>query len=222
LIEDLLHGAIDDVKETRLKEFFKIKDWKKVVIHVDYIFRHKFFSDSNYNIHDPNSFLDAEIILEYKNFLTDYLKPKEDAMTRQVISETAVVDTTLKELNGVAPSFTYINFHTTCDYLTDLMKSLQNINLIAKDTKVSNFKKVFSGNKVENPVVWTGGVVDLVYFVKTLHNTKKKVKKINSHLQVASKCFIKPDGSLFDPQKLKWNSDKPANADKIENMIDLL
>ncbi len=57
--------------------------------------------------------------------------------------------------------------------LTDLMKSLQNINLIAKDTKVSNFKKVFSGNKIENPVVWTVGVVDLFYFIQTLHNTKE-------------------------------------------------
>lgn len=221
LIEDLLRGDIDEVKEERLKEFFKIKDWKKVAINVDYVYRHKFFSESNYDIHSPNSFIDAELILDYKDFLLKYLNPQTNATEVQNDVKPK------KEKNYIdkqelVNSFVYLNYNTSPAQLSDLMKSMKALKLIAEDTKLPQFKKLFSGEKVDNPVTWKGHLVDLVYFTKTLHNTEGKVKKISNYYQVASRCFIKPDGSYFDPKAMKGNNEIPAKAENIKKMIALL
>lgn len=78
LIDNLIEGNIDEIKSKRLKEVLHIKNWKITATHFDYIFRHKYIDELNYNIHNENSFLDAYVVLDYKNFLNEFLQEQNN------------------------------------------------------------------------------------------------------------------------------------------------
>jgi hypothetical protein len=73
LIENLMEGNIDEVKSKRLEEILHIKNWKITATHFDHIFRHKYKTEENYDIHDTDSFLDAHVIIEYKKYLEAFI-----------------------------------------------------------------------------------------------------------------------------------------------------
>lgn len=84
LIENLIDGNIDEIKSKRLYEVLHIKNWKITATHFDHIFRHKYKSEANYDIHDADSFLDAHVIIEYKKHLENYLtNTKEEIINNE-------------------------------------------------------------------------------------------------------------------------------------------
>ena len=78
LIKDLIDGTIDNLKESRLKTTFSIKNWQKVHLQFDQIFRDLFDPYCNHDIFHEDSFADAQSILKYKEFLTTFITPKPE------------------------------------------------------------------------------------------------------------------------------------------------
>jgi len=120
-------------------------------------------------------------------------------------------------------SFTYKNFNTRADDLTNLYNSLKKNNFIAKENHLGNFKRAFSGKELSNPVLWSGSTDEFYYFVHLIsleHNLLEPLKR--NLWKVACKCFIKFDGSQFDPKKLKEGTKPQLTSELLEEAIELI
>jgi hypothetical protein len=125
----------------------------------------------------------------------------------------------IKTKAGSTESFCYKYLSTKPDYINDLFDSLKNNDFIKDNSNKLDFKKIFSGKTITNPVVWTGNISDLHYFIKLIHNTNKSVEYLKQHQwEVACKCFVCQDGSLFDRKQLKEQK-KPKSTAKILEKI---
>jgi hypothetical protein len=114
-------------------------------------------------------------------------------------------------------SFTYKHLNTQPEYIKDLFDSLKSNQFIDKSTIYIDFKKVFIGDQVLKPVIWTGNISELHYFIKLIHNINKSVIDLKQHQwEVACKCFIKPDGTAFDRAQLKEQKKPKATATILE------
>ncbi len=120
-------------------------------------------------------------------------------------------------------SFTYKDFNTRGSNIGDLLNSLKKHNLIAQDSQLPHFNRIFNNSVITNPIIWTGTISELHYFIKLLHYTKKYVQDTNQqHFAIACKCFIKPDGSHFDREKLKEQKKPRKTSAILENIVELL
>ena len=109
------------------------------------------------------------------------------------------------------------------DDLKDLHDGLVKAELIEKDTPFSRFKVLFSDKPVEHPVVWTGNVSELCYFIKLIHNVYEAVEDTRQRQwDIACRCFVKADGTPFDRDKLKGQKKPAKSAELIEKMANLL
>lgn len=121
-----------------------------------------------------------------------------------------------------ALSFKYINLSIGSENLTDLMNSLKRSALIHKDTSLANFRSVFSEREVEQKIIWTGNISELAYFIKTLHNTAKKVHDTKQkQWEITINCFELADGTELTKDKLRTQK-APARASIIEKAVNIL
>lgn len=120
-------------------------------------------------------------------------------------------------------SFTYKKYNEASDKLSDVFKFLKENTFIAKENPLANFKRVFSGNEVSNQVIWTGTSDDLYYFIDLVHNKFELVEPIKRRIwTVACKCFLKADGTQFNPLKLKAATKPEGNAELLEKAVNML
>lgn len=118
-------------------------------------------------------------------------------------------------------SFTYKQYHTSPDKLKDLCDSLKKNGFIDQNTTVPNFKKVFSGQEITNPVHWTGTLSDLYYFIKLIHNDFELVENLKQeHWKVTSKCFVQRDGTPFDSTKFRGQKRPASNGDLLDQAME--
>lgn len=119
-------------------------------------------------------------------------------------------------------SFTYIKFDKNPDNLNDLCDSLKKHGFIDQKTTTSNFKKVFSGNPITVPIVWTGNPSEFAYFIKLIHNQYRLVADLKQkQWKVAVQCFVKEDSTQFHPSVRKLQ--RPASTgDKLDRIVDHL
>jgi hypothetical protein len=121
-----------------------------------------------------------------------------------------------------ALSFKYINHTTGSQNLTDLMNSLKRSALIHKDTTLANFRSVFSEKEVEQKIIWTSNISELAHFIKTLHNTAKKVHDTKQkQWEITINCFELADGTELTKDKLRTQK-APARASIIEKAVNIL
>lgn len=222
LIENLIEGNIDEIKDKRLKEILQIKDWKTTATHFDHIYRHKYKNEANYDIHDPDSFLDAHVILDYKSFLNDYLQKNENEIntTAHIYHNTKNTTYKISNTNIKHKSFKYTNNDST--RLPDLMNALIKANFIDKETEIKQFRKIFSGNEIDKQIIWIGNISELSYFIKTIHNVHRKIDDTKQKIwEITSKCFIQSDGKPYDKSKFRGQK-KPANNSIIDKIVKIL
>lgn len=112
-------------------------------------------------------------------------------------------ENTKNEKNRI--SFTYVNIDKNPEAISDLFNSLKDVaELIDKQTRLVDFKKIFSGKSITRPVIWIGSPTELYYFIKYIHNVRKVVEDTNKQQwNITCNCFLKADGSSFDRAKLK-------------------
>ena len=119
-------------------------------------------------------------------------------------------------------SFTYKKWRFESTNLTSLKDSLIRKKLIASDTDLKDFRKVFSGEAIEKPIVWTGKISELHYFISQLHNKLKLVENLKQkQWEVAINCFIQENGEPYVRTKLK-NQKVPATSKHIDSALKTL
>lgn len=119
-------------------------------------------------------------------------------------------------------SFKYVNLLQGAENLTDLLKSLKKNKLVADDTALTIFRAAFSEKEMDEKIVWTGNISELAYFIKTLHNTAKKVEDTKQkQWEITISCFQLVDDSELTKDKLRAQK-KPAKASIIEKAVDIL
>ena len=69
---------------------------------------------------------------------------------------------------------------------------------------LKDFRKVFSGEEIKKPIVWTGNISELSYFIKQLHNVLKLVADLKQQQwAVTINCFIQENGEQYNRTKLR-------------------
>ncbi|WP_417620057.1 DUF6617 family protein [Oceanihabitans sediminis] len=120
-------------------------------------------------------------------------------------------------------SFTYKQYNTSPHKLGDLWDSLKLNNFISADTPLATFKKVFSSTEINTPVVWTGNISELYYFVKRIHGDLKLVEGLKQkQWEVTCICFVDENGEPFDRSKFRSLKRPKLTGDKIDNIVNLL
>lgn len=121
-----------------------------------------------------------------------------------------------------ALSFKYKNNISGSVNLTDLMNSLKRSALIHQDTLLGNFRSVFTDKEIEQKIIWTGNISELAHFIKTLHNTAKKVEDTKQkQWEITINCFQMADGTELTKDKLRTQK-APARASIIEKAVNIL
>lgn len=152
-----------------------------------------------------------------ENVLQDFKKGLIGSGIKQEIIKKPKVTPRLKY-----QSFTYINNLLGQSNLTGLKDSLIRKELIASDTDLKDFRKVFSGETIEKPIVWTGKISELHYFISQLHNKLKLVENLKQkQWEVAINCFIQENGEPYVRTKLK-NQKVPATSKNIDSALNTL
>ncbi|WP_417860451.1 hypothetical protein [Winogradskyella sediminis] len=119
-------------------------------------------------------------------------------------------------------SFTYKKWQFESTNLTYLKESLIDKNLIASDTELKHFRKAFSGETIEKPIVWTGNISELSYFIKQLHNELKLVEDLKQQQwAVTINCFIQENGEQYNRTKLRTQK-VPATSKNIDMALKTL
>lgn len=117
-------------------------------------------------------------------------------------------------------SFKYKQLIKNQEKITDLCSSLKYNNLISQDTTIPNFRKVFSNSEIKTPVVWTGTISELFYFIKLIHNDLQLVEDLKQkQWEVTCLCFVDENGNSFDRAKFRSLKKPKLTYHKIEKSV---
>jgi len=106
--------------------------------------------------------------------------------------------------------------------LTEFRKSLIEGGFIDKSTKLTDFKKLFRNELPDNLIIWLGGISELYYLIKTLHNDKKLIDNTGKEVwKITSNCFIDTNGNQFDWAKFRGQK-IPVSSKKLDKIISVL
>ena len=173
-----------------------------------------------------STWIDDKLVIE--DFFTQLLLepvPNEKFLTE---IQTIEIEATEKPVRKQTPpptvnsfhSFTYKQINTAQEKITDLCSSLKFNNLISQDTTVPNFKRVFTNSEIKTPVVWTGTISELFYFIKLIHNDLKLVENLKQkQWEVTCQCFVDAEGNPFDRSKFRSQKKPKLTAAKIEKSV---
>ena len=179
------------------------------------------------------SLIYADNLLEEQEIYTQFLfepipeksfiKQFKQIIDIEHIAVNAVSVPETKTTKAKAKTFKYNKLATNSEAFKDLLDSLKLNKLVDKKTTIHDLKKIFTGVDEFKPVVWSGNISDLYYFIVLLHNEYKLVESISPyHWQVTCNCFIKSDGTTFDTTQLKTQKKPKINAEMIEKLASLL
>ncbi len=203
---------IDHKTETYIIQFLKVA-LIKVFLEIQEVFK-SYYPEKKMEIEDFYTQLLFEPIPE-KTFLKPALQPiiiKEVKQTEPKDAQDTIYN-----------SFTYNQLSLKSDYIYDLFDGLKSNKFIDSKTNKLDFKRIFSGKPVEKPIIWTGTISDLHYFVKLIHNINQSVEDLKQHQwEVACKCFINSDGSQFDRKQLKEQKKPKSTASILESIANKL
>jgi macrodomain Ter protein organizer (MatP/YcbG family) len=173
-----------------------------------------------------SNWIDDKLVIE--DFYTQLLLepvPNEQFLTE---IQTIEIEATEKPVRKQTPppavnsfhSFTYKQINTNPEKVSDLCSSLKFNNLISQDTTVPNFKRVFTNSEIKTPVVWTGTISELFYFIKLIHNDLQLVENLKQkQWEVTCQCFVDAEGNPFDRSKFRSQKKPKLTAAKIEKSV---
>lgn len=165
---------------------------------------------------------------EVSDFYTQLLQinvPDNTFITKiQKIEITTLVDDEEVDRSGEEQigslSYKYLNINPA--NISDLFNALKKNNSIAQETSITDFKRIFSGTKVEVPIKWTGAISDLSYLIKLLNIEHKVFEKTKSVWQTVCACFVDENGNAFEPNQLKDQKKPKKSASEIEKIAKLM
>jgi len=170
--------------------------------------------------YDPS--VEFAILTEEKRLL---IKESDFDNMISAIDSLILKNSTVKSVKSKKPnqsSFRYKKYDTAPLKINKLYKELKRKNFIHPDTKLVNFKKVFSGGEIIKPIIWIGNMTELGYFIKQLHNELKYVEDlIYQKWLVTINCFISKDETQFDRTKIGVQI-MPASSRIIDSLLEVL
>ncbi len=120
-------------------------------------------------------------------------------------------------------SFTYSKLKKENSNINDLFNSLKLNKSITEDTAFADFKHVFSGVSVNNPIRWCGAKGDLSYLIKLLNNEYKVLTfPGNSIWKIVCECFVDKDGQRFTEQSLRDQKQPKITKENITKAAKLM
>jgi hypothetical protein len=166
--------------------------------------------------------------LEIDDFYTQLLLEPLPIIHYLTKIQTIEIDASKKNIKKTEPkpkeipynSFKYKQLIKNQEKITDLCSSLKYNNLISQDTTIPNFRKVFSNSEIKTPVVWTGTISELFYFIKLVHNDLQLVEDLKQkHWEVTCLCFVDENGNSFDRAKFRSLKKPKLTYHKIEKSV---
>lgn len=119
----------------------------------------------------------------------------------------------------VPPSFTYKQLPKGSQKINYLWNGLKKNKFINPSTTATHFIKVFSGNELTKPIIWTRKPSDFYYFIYLIYTKYHLVEDVRQkQWEIACKCFVQEDGIPFERKKLK-GLDRPALTGAILDEI---
>ncbi|WP_372745286.1 hypothetical protein [Lutibacter sp.] len=116
-------------------------------------------------------------------------------------------------------SFKYLSFAKNPDAITNLRDSLIKNNFIDKNTKLTDFKKIFAGGEINNKIIWKGNISELSFFIKNLIMDKNSIQDLKlKHWKVTINCFLMDDEREITIANLR-GAKLPARLNLIENAL---
>ena len=81
---------------------------------------------------------------------------------------------------------------------------------------------MFSGGKIEKPIIWIGNISELYYFINQLYVKLKLVEDLKQkQWEVTNNCFVKADGNQFGRYNFKGQQ-VPATSKSIDSALKTL
>jgi len=115
-------------------------------------------------------------------------------------------------------SFKYKKYPNDEGALTNLRNSLIKSQFIDSGTSLTQIRKLFSGEEIEEAVKWTGIPSELSYFVKQLH--KQYINDLGQNLwTVAIKCFVDENGNPYERTIRKLDDLKQSSKDALDKCL---
>jgi hypothetical protein len=178
------------------------------------------------------SFISSDDYMGIEELYLQYLFepiPEQTFLKRQTILEIASFDVKHGELkvdnvSRITPkSFKYNKLATNPDALIDLSNSLKLNQFIDQKSSTNDFKRVFSGKEIKNPVRWTGNISEFYWFIYLIYTKYKLVEDLKQkQWKVACRCFVKADWTPFERSKLKNLKRPQLTGELIEKAVELL
>ncbi len=153
--------------------------------------------------------INAKIIKAYKISPTEQFKKHEELPKKQ--------NTYFPSSNYMSYSSNY--FDKNPSLFTSMYKKLKHEGFIHNDTKVSSFKKLFSGNPIIDKVNWVKDKNKLTYLISHLMSKGIIEDSKQNHWKITSLCFLL-NGKQIDFRKLR-GQEVPAESTKkvIDELI---
>jgi hypothetical protein len=147
----------------------------------------------------------------FKKIEYELLKLKADV--QREIASNDKVHSKRKEQEKKPLSFKYKYLDQRPADINTLYNKLVKADLVSEDSPFLDFKKIFSGDEVQNPVVWTGSQSDLFHLIKQIHTVNKSVdSRTNEIWKITTHCFLNHEGKRYS---INWRSQKsPSNSDR--------
>jgi hypothetical protein len=127
-----------------------------------------------------------------------------------------------KETITEIKAFTLKKYTSKLKEITIILNLLIKHRMIAPDTELTDFRKIFNNETPSKPIMWTGCMSELYYFIKLLHNNFNLINDLNANIwKITSKLFVDAFGNSFDWRKFR-SQKNPSKADIIEQIVRFL
>jgi len=152
--------------------------------------------------------------------------PEETFLKRIKIEEYVDYEVKTYERNPAharPTSFKFDRLATNPGVLIDLMDALKFLLLIDKTSSIYDFKKVFSGKEIGNPIRWTGNDSEYYWFIYLIYTKYKFVEDLRQQQwKVAVQSFVRADWTHFEGSKLRKLKKPQYTGMEIEKAVKLL
>lgn len=224
LIYNFFNGDLSKLTIKRLKEIIRFSKPNKLILAYDGLKKSSYYNSNDCLVYVIGR---TRVYTHYfiASFFIGYIKVLENMLgslkpvrgIEQLKNNSFKIKQKLKHY-----SFTYTHYEDGHTNLTDLKNALESKNLISQKTDLKDFRKVFSGEKIEKPIIWTGNISELSYFAKQLHNVLKYVENVKQEIwSITINCFIQENGSQYDRKRLRTQK-VPATSKNIDSALKTL
>lgn len=220
LSNSYFENLFDDLKEERERNLLHVTDFKKkrdylermitdlrrvedniveeeIWIHSNTVIENFEISElKDYELKQINDFF-FDLKSKLRDEITTLLNIRKDIVESEASTNKSIKKDVVKIRKFVSSSFTFNKPQELLGRLNFLQKELMTFKFIHEKTRETQFRKIFTGEAIDNPVKWIGDKGALVYFIRQL--IKREIIKDpgDQKWAITVFCFRDIDGNEF-------------------------